>query len=125
MWDVETLEYQEKHGVFGSLYSSGNYIGGVIFHKKGVECRLDEFYGVVSLKVTKRSHPCFIKRYRVISSDDLNTLKSCAINNGYKVDWFEFMLAYKLLSNCESAGYPLVQDLSYRTETKVTKFAKI
>lgn len=64
-------------------------------------------------------------RVRVLTSDDLNTLKSCAINCGYKVDWDNFTIAYKIMGNCEKAGYPLVQNTDYCIATKVKNFLEI
>lgn len=126
MYDEDYLHYQETEGVYGIPYSNGTWVGGVLFYNKHSNFRLYEFYGVVWLyKYNKKTGLAKSEMVRVLSSNDLNTLKSCAINCGYKVDWNNFTVAYKIMSNCESAGYPLVQNIDYCTATKVEKFLEI
>lgn len=126
MYDEEYLYYQETKGTYGSLYSNGSWFVYPLFYSKEFAFKLFEFYGVVWLEKYKRKSSLNTSfRVRVLTSDDLNTLKSCAINCGYKVDWDNFTTAYKIMSNCEKAGYPLVQNMDFCAATKVKNFLEV
>ena len=126
MYDEEYLHYQETKGTSSSLYSNGSWFVYPLFYSKEFEFRLFEFYGVVWLKKYNRNSMLNTSvRIRVLTSDNLNTLKSCAINCGYKVDWDNFTTAYKIMSNCERVGYPLVHNTDYCTAIKVKNFLEI
>lgn len=126
MYDEEYLHHQETKGSYCSLYSNGSWFTSPLFYNKHYVFGLFEFCGVVWLKKCKmKSSLSTSFRVRVLTSEDLNILKSCAINCGYKVDWDNFTTAYRIMSNCETAGYPLVQNLDYCTATKVKEFLDI
>lgn len=126
MYDEEYLHHQETKNTSCSLYSNGGWFASPLFYNKHYEFRLFESYGVVWLKKYKRKSSINTSfRVRVLTSEDLNILKSCAINCGYKVDWDNFTTTYRIMSNCETVGYPLVQNLDYCTATKVKEFLEI
>ena len=121
MYDEETLDYK----VYGSLYSDGSYFKYPIFYDNKYEFRLFEFYGLCYLhKVNKRSLNKN-KTIRATSTRDLDVLKSCALNSGYKVDWDNFSLAYEILRRQESSGYPLDQNIDHCRHENVKEFMKI
>lgn len=106
MYDEEFLESIIKNPRYGSLYSDGRELSYPIFKVSNKErFYLREYYGVVRLVSTNP----FFNGIRIYSSGDINTLKSWALNKGYKVDWESFNLAYRIMSQCETNGYPLVR----------------
>lgn len=121
MYDEETLD----HNVYGSLYSNGSYFKYPLFYNRNYEYSLFEYIGRIYLYKIKKRNSYQQKAIRVLSTNDLNTLKSCALNSGYKVDWDNFSLAHEILRRQESSGYPLNQNLDHCKREKVKEFMEI
>ncbi len=121
MYDEETLD----QNVCMSLYSNGSYFKYPLFYDNKYEFRLFEFYGLCYLKKVNKRNLGQTKTIRVTSTSDLDVLKSCALNGGYKVDWDNFSLSYGIIRNQETCGYPLNQNLDYCKREKVKEFMEI
>ena len=121
MYDEETLD----QNVCMSLYSNGSYFKYPLFYDNKYEFWLFEFYGLCYLKKVNKRNLGQTKTIRVTSTSDLDVLKGCALNGGYKVDWDNFSLSYGIIRNQETYGYPLNQNLDYCKRDKVKEFMEI
>lgn len=89
-----------------SMYSSGSRFEEFVT-KKNMLLIMQEYYGVVFVSVTNFKDLSKCKTYQIFSSYDLEVLKSCLLNNGWKIDWYAFNVIVKLFYEFESNGFPL------------------
>lgn len=111
---------------YGSLYSTGSYIGCDYFAEDGrYYWRLFEFHGLVYMRKFSKKSRNSLSRYRVLSFNDIEVMKSNLINQGCKVNWETFDLANRLFSDMSINGYSVDRNTDYCSANKVVPFINV
>ena len=118
---------EEALGTFncGGFYSSGTRFLPV-FSMDNYHFNIFEAYGIISIrKVSNKGVYLNNQDFRLLSSWDLQVFKSVVLNNNGEVDWENYNIVYKLLSEVEMKGFPLVQDTDYCQRKKIKPFINL